>query len=195
MAYAIRPATRDDAVRLARLIRRAFAPVARRFGFTRANWAGHAAFTGARQVRRLMDAGFRYLVCESSGRWVGCVAYARRAPDPRRPGAVRGAAGRAVRVRTVHVRHLAVEPAWQGGGIGRMLMEAVEQRGRRWGARRVTLGIAAPDRRLGAWYVRRGFAVIETSAYNDLPCKVTWMSKRLVPRRARRRRPLKGRCA
>jgi ribosomal protein S18 acetylase RimI-like enzyme len=180
----LREADRADAVLLARLIRRAFATVAARQGITRAAWPSFAAFTPASRVRELMDAGFRYVILEDGGRPVGCVCMRRLDPDPSLSPDTRGAAGWPVLARTVHVRHLAVLPEARGRGLGGRLLAHVVSRARRCRARRVTLGIVGPDKELQSWYARRGFQVLETASYNDLPCTVTWMVRNLGGTRA-----------
>lgn len=56
---------------------------------------------------------------------------------------------------------LAVDPDYQGCGIGRMLMDMVESRARQTGAKELALSMAEPDRELYDFYVRRGYRFIE----------------------------------
>jgi ribosomal protein S18 acetylase RimI-like enzyme len=59
----------------------------------------------------------------------------------------------------VHVRGLAVAPAYQGRGIGRALVEAAVRVARERGARRVTLRVLAPNVAARALYEACGFVV------------------------------------
>ncbi len=56
---------------------------------------------------------------------------------------------------------LAVDPDYQGCGIGRLLMEVVETRARTSGAKELGLSMAEPDRELYDFYLRRGYRFIE----------------------------------
>ncbi|MBX3390233.1 MAG: GNAT family N-acetyltransferase [Phycisphaeraceae bacterium] len=56
---------------------------------------------------------------------------------------------------------LAVDPDYQGCGIGRMLMDMVEKRARETGAKELALSMAEPDRELYDFYIRRGYRFIE----------------------------------
>lgn len=63
-----------------------------------------------------------------------------------------------------HVAHFAqfgVDPDLQGLGIGRLLLDKVEQRAREKGAVELACSMAEPDRRLYDYYTRRGFRFIE----------------------------------
>lgn len=56
---------------------------------------------------------------------------------------------------------LAVDPDYQGCGIGRLLLDVAEERARETGARELALSMAEPDRELYEFYLRRGFRFIE----------------------------------
>jgi len=56
---------------------------------------------------------------------------------------------------------LAVDTDYQGQGIGHMLVEMVEQRGRDEGAKEMGLSMAEPDTDLMNFYLKRGYRVIE----------------------------------
>lgn len=56
---------------------------------------------------------------------------------------------------------LAVDPDYQGCGIGRMLLEIVERRALEEGAKELGLSMAEPDRELYDFYIRRGYRFVE----------------------------------
>lgn len=63
-----------------------------------------------------------------------------------------------------HVCHFAqfgVDPDMQGKGIGRALLEKVEERARELGAEELALSMAEPDRPLYDFYINRGFRFVE----------------------------------
>jgi GNAT superfamily N-acetyltransferase len=55
----------------------------------------------------------------------------------------------------------AVDPGYQGHGVGRLLLETVERRAAECGARELGLSMAEPDRALMEFYLRRGYRFIE----------------------------------
>jgi ribosomal protein S18 acetylase RimI-like enzyme len=58
-----------------------------------------------------------------------------------------------------HVTGLAVDPAREGRGVGRALMEALIDEARARGGRRMTLRVFAPNERARRLYERLGFEV------------------------------------
>lgn len=60
-----------------------------------------------------------------------------------------------------HFAQFGVDPDLQGVGIGRMLLERVEQRARETGHVELALSMAEPDRKLYDFYIKRGFRFIE----------------------------------
>ena len=159
---AIRPATRDDAPLLLRLIQQSFQTVYDRMGLDRKNFKHHASFFAPAWILEQMDAGNRFYVLEDAGEAVGCVA-------------LKSEEGGAVQL-----RRLAVLPAHRGKGYGRRLVDHVLAEARAAGARRATLGMWSADVPLRQWYERLGFVVTETKTYPDLPLPVTHMAMALA---------------
>jgi GNAT superfamily N-acetyltransferase len=60
-----------------------------------------------------------------------------------------------------HFAQFGVDPEMQGLGIGRLLLEKVEQRARETGHTELALSMAEPDRKLFDFYIKRGFRFIE----------------------------------
>ena len=60
------------------------------------------------------------------------------------------------------VNYLAVEPALQGGGVGRRLMDEVEARLRVMGCPKINLQVRSSNTGVLAFYERLGFVVNET---------------------------------
>ncbi len=56
---------------------------------------------------------------------------------------------------------LGVEPAFQGRGIGRLLVETAERRAAETGAAELAVDTAEPAQHLIDWYARRGYRFIE----------------------------------
>ncbi len=66
-----------------------------------------------------------------------------------------------LRPHVAHFAQFAVDPSLQGLGIGRALLEKVEERAREKGATELALSMAEPDAALRAFYEKRGFRFIE----------------------------------
>jgi N-acetylglutamate synthase-like GNAT family acetyltransferase len=158
---ATRPATRDDAPLLLRLIQQSFQTAYDRLGLAPENFKRHASLFGPAWILEQMDAGSRFFVLEDAGEAVGCVAL-----KPEEGGAVQ-------------MRRLAVLPAHRGKGYGRTLVDHMLAEARRMGARQATLGMWSDDVPLRQWYERLGFTVTETKAEPDLPLSVTHMAMEL----------------
>lgn len=62
-----------------------------------------------------------------------------------------------------YIRALAVDPADRGGGIGTMLMAAVEERARSAGATHLALDVAAKNRDARRLYERLGMSMLDES--------------------------------
>ncbi len=54
---------------------------------------------------------------------------------------------------------LTVDPALQGGGLGRALIAAAEEHARRLGAATMEMSVISQRSELIAWYLRRGYAL------------------------------------
>ena len=57
------------------------------------------------------------------------------------------------------VNYLAVDPAFQGRGFGRLLMARVEETVRGWGCPKINLSVRASNTRVMAFYERLGYQV------------------------------------
>lgn len=161
MADHIREAARCDAPLLVRLLHVAFAAQAERFGITPENWPHYASNITAERIAEKIDSGTRYFLLRASGEVIGCVGMEPREAD------------------AVHVRHLAVLPAYRGKGRGGALVAHALAEGRRLGARRMTLGLLAANADLEGWYRRRGFEVTGKKPFEGVPFPITLMARDL----------------
>ncbi|MBN2451324.1 MAG: GNAT family N-acetyltransferase [Lentisphaeria bacterium] len=132
MELSIRPGKADDLACLAALEIRCFEP--------------------GRRARR---AALRRSL---SGRWQRVRLLEARA-TPSGPPLLVGAAVLWPHPRSLRVYSVAVDPGWQGQGLGLRLMADAETLARRQGCRRLTLEADASDPRLVAWYRRQGYGV------------------------------------
>jgi len=75
---------------------------------------------------------------------------------------------------------MAVEPEYQGQGIGRRLMDYVEEFARADGAQELAMDTAETAHHLIEWYARRGYRFIEHCQWEVTNYRSVVMSKRLV---------------
>jgi predicted N-acetyltransferase YhbS len=154
-APTLRPATADDTARIAALVNAAFR-VERFFV------EGDRTSTG--EVAAMMGRG-AFLLAEDGGALVGCVYV-----EPRGESAYLGL--------------LSVDPARQASGVGRSLVAAAEDHGRRAGCRRMDMLIVNLRTELPPFYRRLGYAESGTAPFPDngratQPCHFIRMSKPL----------------
>jgi len=151
----VRDATAPDAEAIAELVNRAF--LVERF-FVEGDR------TSAAEISRLLDAG-AFLLAETGGRLVACVYVERRGE--------RGYFGM-----------LSVDPSRQGEGLGRLLVDAAEDRGRRLGCRVMEIHVVDLRRELPPLYRRLGYVEVGTEPFPDterakMPARFIVMTKPL----------------
>jgi tRNA threonylcarbamoyladenosine biosynthesis protein TsaE len=74
----------------------------------------------------------------------------------------------------LHVRRVAVDPAWQGRGAGRALMEWARREALAAGYRQLRLGVRSALPQNVAFYERLGYRVIAEHPHRDFPA-ATWL--------------------
>lgn len=79
-----------------------------------------------------------------------------------------------------HFAQFAVDPDQQGLGIGRLLLDKVEQRSKEKGASELALSMAEPDTKLLDFYLKRGFRLIEYWQWPYTNYRSCILSKRLA---------------
>jgi len=111
-------------------------------------------------------AGAFLLVTAEDGRAVGCggVRRIQRSPEPEQ-------------LIRFEVKHLWLAPAARGGGEGRRLLDALEERARELGAQELVLDTNRSLEAAGGLYRASGFTPIEP--YNANPNATDWFGKRL----------------
>ena len=76
------------------------------------------------------------------------------------------------------IESIATDPACQGRGVGRALLEGAVERGRALGYKTVRLYTGSPLSHLIAWYGRHGFEIERTEALSDR--SITHMVKHIA---------------
>lgn len=113
----------------------------------------------------------RCIVAESSGTVVGTICYYR-------PG-TRSLSPYLSRSDVAHFGQLAVEPSWQGRGIGARLIAYVERLAREDHALELALDTAEPATFLVDWYARLGYEAVEHVSWDVTNYRSVVMSKKI----------------
>jgi GNAT superfamily N-acetyltransferase len=113
----------------------------------------------------------RCIVADCAGAVVGTVCYYS-------PGAA-SASTYLRRTDVAHFGQLAVEPSFQGAGLGRRLIARAERLAKDEGARELALDTAEPATLLVAWYERLGYQVVDHVSWEETNYRSVVMSKRL----------------
>lgn len=82
---------------------------------------------------------------------------------------------------TAGMAQLAVEPCFQGRGIGRALMDAAERRVAEWGATRIAVDTAEQAAELIATYRRRGYSAVDSISWSFTSYRSVVLVKSLPP--------------
>ena len=161
MDYVIREAAEADAALMASLIREAFADVAVRFGLTPENSPRHPSNCTPHWIRSAFTKGVRHFLLETPEGPAGCVALESANAD------------------VCYLERLAVLPAYRRNGFGEALVSHAAERAQALGARRVELGMVAPQTELREWYERLGFSVTTIVRFEGTRFEVAFMRKDL----------------
>lgn len=81
--------------------------------------------------------------------------------------------------RPLYLMAMAVAPTWQGKGIGRACLAAVEEIGRRWPADAIWLDAYDAPAGAGAFYAKCGFTEVGRKTYRG--CPLVYFERRLAP--------------
>ncbi|MEQ7874120.1 GNAT family N-acetyltransferase [Sphingomonas sp. ASV193] len=137
-----RPATSDDLDTLNALVESAY-----RGDSARRGWTHEADLLDGQRTDRealaetIADPAQHLLVADDEGTLAGCICVTEK------PGAL------------AYVGLVTVDPARQGGGLGRDLLDAGEAAARAAGATRAEMTVIRQRAELIAWYERRGYAL------------------------------------
>jgi GNAT superfamily N-acetyltransferase len=154
----IRQADSTSAPELCELIRASFSTVAERFGLNRGNCPKHPSYYTIAWVEQDLARGVAYFILENEKRSLGCVAVEKASPD------------------LCYLERLAVLPEYRHNGFGKILFSHAVGVARKWGARKIGIGIIADDKGLKNWYLDLGFVEGETKDFSHLPFRVLLMS-------------------
>ena len=149
----IRDAKQADKDILVTLIRDSFRDVAGKFALP--------AFNAKERVESDFEKGLKYYILEVNDRTCGCVALEKAGPD------------------LCYLGRLAVLPEYRNKGFGQALVNHLFEQARKFGIRRVEIGIISKHRKLKNWYKKLGFVQKGTKKFDHLPFNVAFMYREL----------------
>jgi len=144
-----------------RVIRAAFAPVARRFCLTHENCPGNGAFLTEERLKRILARDARLFALYVGEEATGYVIAKRKDAE------------------IWYLEKLGVLPEYTRRGFGSLLMEHAQAHIRKEGGRRIHIGIIGLYGELQQWYEKRGFYVTGIKEFSTLPFPVCYMEKYL----------------
>lgn len=143
-----------------------------------------AAFQPEEVTRRRIDGGECY-VALYLGRIVGTILFRRSVTPPAANGSaapsVQSASPWFQRPDVATFSQFAVEPEYQGRGIGGELMAIIEGRARATGAAELALSTPEPAHWLVEMYQRHGYRIVERVNWNETNYTSVIMSKTVEP--------------
>ena len=154
----IREANTADISLLSRLIRQSYRDVADRFNLTTANCPKHPSNCTDEWIENDFGRGVIYFILEHGGLPAGCVAIERANAD------------------LCYLERLAVLSHERQNGFGSQLVEHVFRTARKFGSKKISIGIIAAQTELKHWYLKFGFSESETKEFRHLPFMVTFMT-------------------
>lgn len=143
------------------IIRRAFAPVAARFGLTQENCPGNGAFITEERLRRSLSGKARLFAVYHAGIAAGCIIAKRKDRE------------------AWYLEKAAVLPEFRRRGLGSALLDAAQAYIMEEGGLRIRIGIIAANDELRLWYEKAGFLVTGLKDFPTLPFTVCYMKKTL----------------
>ena len=162
----IRQAAPSDPLVIAKVIKKAYATIARRYGLTLENCPKHPSNCSVEWIEKDVERGVQYYVIDSGAGIVGCVALEASAP------------------KTCYLERLAVVPEHRNRGLGRRLVDHFLREAESRGFEKAGIGIIAKQRDLKAWYQTFGFVETGRTLFPHLPFEVCVMALRLNRRPA-----------
>ncbi len=143
----------------ARVIRNSFITVAEEFNITRESAPTNPAFAGADSLEKMKEKGIELYGAFRDDLCIGFVAIERANEE------------------VYYMERLAVLPEYRHNGYGKELLDFVFEQVKKYGGRKVSIGIINGNRVLKDWYIKYGFTEAGTKRFAHLPFEVCFMEK------------------
>lgn len=145
-----------------KIINESFFTVANEFNFTRENAPTFPAYILTENIEWQIKNGMKLFLYEENERFIGCVGISYRNESY-----------------LYKVERLAVIPDFRHKGIGKILMNFIEEKVKNLNGQRIIAEIVNENTRLKQWYLRHGYSELRIDKYDHLPFTVGVLEKRL----------------
>jgi ribosomal protein S18 acetylase RimI-like enzyme len=151
----------DDSKVLTDIINKAFMTVAEQFNFSKENASGHPAFIGSDKMDKALSNGLKMFGYETEDKIVGCVGYSHN------------------NRKNYLIERLATLPEYRHLGIGRKLMEFIENEIKNIGGKIAEVHVVDKNIILREWYRKLGYVEIRIDEIKTLPFNSCVMIKEM----------------
>lgn len=153
----LRKANISDIASISQVIQKAYSTVAQRYGLTLENCPKHPSNCSAQWIDSDFAKGVKYFVIESGQELIGCVALEKATDE------------------ICYLERLAVVPERRNQGVGRTLVNHVQNQAKSMGFTKIGIGIIAEQQELKEWYKKIGFIETGRKSFRHLPFEVAFL--------------------
>lgn len=146
-----------------KIINEAFLTVAHEFNFTQENAPTFPAYITAARIENQIQCGLKLFIYKDNEINVGCigVSYSKES-------------------NCFKAERLAVIPEYRHRGIGKKLMNFIEEKVKKERGNSVIVEIVNENVNLKDWYIRNNFSEVKIEKYDHLPFTVSVLEKKLI---------------
>jgi N-acetylglutamate synthase-like GNAT family acetyltransferase len=157
----IREARKTDISQIAKVIRKSYHTVAKRYGLNTENCPKHPSNCSSAWVEGDLERGVKYYVVESESEIIGCMALEKASEQ------------------ICYLERLSVIPSKRNNGVGMSLVKEFIKKAHDIGANTIGIGIISKQEDLKKWYQKIGFVQTGHKTFPHLPFDVTFMEYNL----------------
>ncbi|KPU45532.1 protease synthase and sporulation negative regulatory protein PAI 1 [Oxobacter pfennigii] len=149
----------DDYSLYAEVVSKSFLTVAREFNFTEENAPTNPAFIKPRHIMRMKEKGINMFGLFLDNICIGFVAVEK------------------IDNECFCMERLSVLPEYRHKGYGNMLVNFIFDFVKKFGGKKITIGIVNDNEILKRWYIKKGFCQTGTKTFEHLPFEVGYMER------------------
>lgn len=158
----IQECSRFDSEIITSILQDAFTPVATEFKLTKINCPTHTSFIRRENIEwEISHESNYYLGYVNEKKDIACISI------------------KLVSNCEAEIKRLGVRPSFQGRGIGKRLVNFVENKCKNNNVKKIKLGMIAKHKKLHEFYLNLGYKEVGTDCFPHLPFQVLYMEKEL----------------
>jgi ribosomal protein S18 acetylase RimI-like enzyme len=152
----------NDNIIITNILNKAFMTVAQKFNFTKENAPTFPAFISSDVIKNQLNNGLKMYGYNIDGKTAGCAGYSY------------------YKEQTYLIERLATLPEYRHSGIGKKLMEFVENKIIEDGGKTAEVHVVDINEILIEWYKELGYFNVRIEELKTLPFKLYVMNKKLI---------------